>query len=762
MGFILAIFTNIFAQDYYEGISTSSETFVSDLQTLIRSNYVKNSYDSYDENMIPDFYAVNNGNGTNSVFCVYSNYEYVYSGTFAWSEFSREHTFCYSWMPTNGITSTDEYSDYHHLFPTQQNNANAVRSNHPLGNVQNVSSTFWDATYGTNSTGDIVYEPRDEQKGDAARALFYMVLRYDGINGNNWDFNWLNGTRLPSLSEGEQDLQTLLDWHTQDPPSLAEIARNDHIYGLQNNRNPFIDHPEYVNFIDFNDLSKISSTPILEPTNQLTNLSASTANESITLTWTDAVAGSQAPSGYLIEAFTTDDYFVPIDGTVYADDFDFSDGDGIANVSYSGADTYTFNNLDTAETYYFKVVSYNGSGTDINYKIDGTIPETSSTVSASTHASYSDLIITEYIEGSSNNKALEIFNGTGASVDLAALAYKIEIYFNGATVNSTTIDLIGNIPNNDVFVISNTSANSTILSVANQTSGSLNFNGDDAIVLKKGSTIIDVIGQVGVDPGTEWGSSLTSTADNTIRRKHGTTVGDTNPNDTFDPSVEWDGYAIDTFNDLGGSDPLPVELTSFNAEVIKNGVLLSWTTSTEVNNYGFEIECKILNQVQNDKSEWKKIGFVEGHGNSNSPKDYTFTDSQTFEVFQNLEGFNGVIQYRLKQIDFDGNYEYSDEIIVELGELIKGYKLEQNYPNPFNPSTVIKYSIPTHVKGEKQEVRLLVYDILGNEVATLVNENQGFGNYEVKFDASNLSTGLYIYRLETPDYSKSMKMLLIK
>ncbi len=88
--------------------------------------------------------------------------------------------------------------------------------------------------------------------------------------------------------------------------------------------------------------------------------------------------------------------------------------------------------------------------------------------------------------------------------------------------------------------------------------------------------------------------------------------------------------------------------------------------------------------------------------------------------------------------------------------------MEQNYPNPFNPSTVIKYSIPTDVKGEKQEVRLLVYDILGNEVATLVNESKSFGNYEVKFDASNLSSGLYIYRLESPDYSKSMKMLLIK
>ncbi len=172
---ILSLSSNVFGQ-YYSSISTSSPTFVSDLQTLIRSNYVKKSYDSYDENMIPGFYAQDNGTD-NSVFCVYSNYEYTYSGTFTWAVFSREHTWCYSWMPSNGSTSTNEYSDYHHLFPTHQDDANSVRSNHPLGEVVTITSTFGDAKYGKDSDGDNVYEPRDQQKGDAARALFIYVIK---------------------------------------------------------------------------------------------------------------------------------------------------------------------------------------------------------------------------------------------------------------------------------------------------------------------------------------------------------------------------------------------------------------------------------------------------------------------------------------------------------------------------------------------------------------------------------------------------------
>lgn len=160
-----------------------------------------------------------------------------------------------------------------------------------------------------------------------------------------------------------------------------------------------------------------------------------------------------------------------------------------------------------------------------------------------------DLYFSEYIEGSSNNKALEIYNSSSSAVNLSN--YKVEMYFNGSNSAGLTINLTGSIPAQGVFVLAHGSANATILAVANQTNSAGWYNGDDAVVLKNGNTIIDSIGQIGVDPGTEWGTGLTSTADNTLRRKTSITTGDANASNAFDPAVEWDGYAQDTFDHLG-------------------------------------------------------------------------------------------------------------------------------------------------------------------------------------------------------------------
>lgn len=167
------------------------------------------------------------------------------------------------------------------------------------------------------------------------------------------------------------------------------------------------------------------------------------------------------------------------------------------------------------------------------------------------HTVITELFFSEYIEGSSNNKALEIFNGTGGPIDLAAGAYNVQMCFNGSPTCSLTINLAGTVGTGDVFVLAQASASAAILAQADQTNAAGWFNGDDAVVLRKGTTIIDVIGQIGVDPGTEWGTGLTSTADNTLRRKFSVTTGDANGSDAFDPSLEWDGFAIDTFGGLG-------------------------------------------------------------------------------------------------------------------------------------------------------------------------------------------------------------------
>ena len=165
-----------------------------------------------------------------------------------------------------------------------------------------------------------------------------------------------------------------------------------------------------------------------------------------------------------------------------------------------------------------------------------------------------DLFMSEYIEGSSNNKAIEIFNGTGAAINLATGQYVLQIYANGGTAPTSTITLTGTVANNDVFVIANTAAVAAILNQADQQSGSVSFNGDDAVVLRKGGstgTILDVIGQIGNDPGTEWGSGLTSTADNTLRRKINICGGDSDGANAFDPTTQWDGFATDAFDGLG-------------------------------------------------------------------------------------------------------------------------------------------------------------------------------------------------------------------
>jgi len=196
-------------------------------------------------------------------------------------------------------------------------------------------------------------------------------------------------------------------------------------------------------------------------------------------------------------------------------------------------------------------------------------------------AAPTELFFSEYIEGSSNNNALEIYNGTGAPVVLDAGSYNIQMFFNGSAAAGLTLNLAGTLVNGDVFVYAQASASATILAQADATSSAGWFNGDDAVVLRHGTTVIDAIGQVGVDPGTEWGTGLTSTADNTLRRKADVCAGDTNGTDAFDPATEWDGFAIDTFDGLGthtidGGGPVdaPAVLTCGAPLVTSAGVVV--------------------------------------------------------------------------------------------------------------------------------------------------------------------------------------------
>jgi photosystem II stability/assembly factor-like uncharacterized protein len=194
-------------------------------------------------------------------------------------------------------------------------------------------------------------------------------------------------------------------------------------------------------------------------------------------------------------------------------------------------------------------------------------------------------------------------------------------------------------------------------------------------------------------------------------------------------------------------NPIPVELSSFTADYINAEVILKWQTASETNNRGFEVERQTDSHHFPD-GKWEKVGFVEGYGTTTENKFYLFAD-------KNLQA--GTHNYRLKQLDFDGSFEYSDVIRVEVTAPGK-FTLEQNYPNPFNPSTVIRYHLPFDTK-----VTLKVYNVLGKEIAVLVNEIKKAGIYEAEFISNGeFSSGVYLYTLKAGNYSDTKKFLMLK
>jgi hypothetical protein len=261
--------------NYYSGIDPLQPTFVTDLRNKINPHDTV-YYSLYAARMVSNWLARDTTGGQQVVNCVYTNIPYLYQGAFGWwsgtagnpGTLTREHTFAQSWMPSSNVPTWPrnaaglefpEYSDLHHLFPAHQQDGNNRRSNNPFGNVVNV--TFVAPTglgkVGNNGSGLTVYEPKPEHKGDAARALMYMSTCYHLIGGLNWSF--------PS----DQSPAVILQWHQQDPPSDHEIARHELIYSQQNNRNPFIDFPEWAERINFSNMAYITSNEKPEFRNQI-------------------------------------------------------------------------------------------------------------------------------------------------------------------------------------------------------------------------------------------------------------------------------------------------------------------------------------------------------------------------------------------------------------------------------------------------------------------------------------------------------------
>ncbi len=268
---------------------------------------------------------------------------------------------------------------------------------------------------------------------------------------------------------------------------------------------------------------------------------------------------------------------------------------------------------------------------------------------------------------------------------------------------------------------------------ATQTSGTANVLKSVCFTDANNGTIAGFSGTVlrTVNGGTTWSVQTTGVANHYV----GISFSDANNGSVVSNSA--------VYRTNNGS--LPVELTSFAASINKNVVVLQWKTATETNNYGFELEKSKMGEGRSEM--WEKIGFVEGNGTTNAPRSYSFTDKSA----------NGKTSYRLKQIDRDGKFEYSQSVEVTASSTPKEFGLEQNYPNPFNPTTAISYQLSAN-----SFTTLIIYDAIGREVATLVNEVKEAGTYSTQFDGAKLSSGVYFAKLTSSGKTQMKKLLLLK
>ena len=377
-----------------------------------------------------------------------------------------------------------------------------------------------------------------------------------------------------------------------------------------------------------------------------------------------------------------------------------------------------------------------------------------SSVNSDTSATDSlDLFISEYVEGTSSNKYIEIFNPSVSTKNLAD--YKLLLYSNGAKSPSNSSGLSGTIKSDSTVVFRNTLA--TIYSGPAAVLSAVNFNGDDAVVLinQIKNDTLDIIGRIGEDPGTEWkfGSSH-STLDRTLVRNSSIYHGvKHNPIADF-PSLgtEWSAFGTDNIANLGShifNNPLPVELIDFRISIVGKNAVLAWSTKSETNNFGWEIERGTGNKEQ---GEWKTLGFISGKGTTNEFQVYSFSSPITH--------FASLISFRLKQIDLDGSFSYSDVLTINTEKSVESphqISLVGNYPNPFNPSTIIKFQL-----NKKSQVTVSIYDQLGRKVETLLDSEISQGNHEIEFKSKSYSSGLYFYQIRTPESTATKSMLLKK
>ena len=518
-----------------------------------------------------------------------------------------------------------------------------------------------------------------------------------------------------------------------------------------------------------------ATTYKVEPTNHVTGFSATKDGtfgyNRIDLAWTEN-DGAQAPDGYLIKSSTSDNVSDPVDGTAVSDNLTIGSNDGSVNIAH-GNTSYEWTNLTAEQTYYFKIYPYTNSGSAIDYKTTATVPNGSATTDAAPVAPA--VFFSEYIEGSSNNKAIEIYNGTAGSIDLSG--YSVKLASNGGGWGSPQ-SLSGSLSSYDVYVVYNSGASTSISDVGDLSSGVTNFNGNDAVGLFYGDLLIDVIGTPDTDPGTAWAvaASSTGTLNHTLVRKQTVTTGNTNwttSAGTDADDSEWIVYDSDTFLYLGShsSDAsLPVELSSWKAISTKGLVKLLWTTDSEIENQGFIIERSLrtssFDGAQDDGSPWKEIASFAtnddllGQGSTSAQNEYFYIDKQV--------KVGKTYSYCLSDVDYRGNITRHAEIKVtvkDAGADLKpsDVKLHKAFPNPFNPDVNLSFTL----ENEVAELSLEIYDIQGALVQTLSSGYHEIGNHDFKwngFDTNDnaVSSGVYMVRLSAGSVVQIQRVTLLR
>ena len=394
-------------------------------------------------------------------------------------------------------------SDAHFITPTD-GKVNGVRSNYPHGPVTTPTFTSLNGgKLGSSTTAGYtgpVFEPINEFKGDIARMYFYFATRYETTVAG-YSYAMFNGTSNQVFTTAFLNL--LITWHNQDPVSAREVARNNAIYAIQKNRNPYIDHPEYVQAI-WNPTADTQA-----PTSPSSLVSTAKTTTSIALSWSGSTDNT-AVTGY----------------NVYQN--------SVLKTTVTGLTT-NITGLTAGTSYSFLIKAKDAAG-------NISLASNTLTISTTSNTTASDLLFSEYIEGSSNNKALEISNGTGVAVNLSV--YSIKKQSNGAGAWSTGLPLSGIMNSGSKFTIVNSlmSSGCYATSAANLSTSAaeMSFNGNDAVGLFKNGILIDII-------GTFNGGTANFSIDETIRRKATVTA----PSTTFNKTTQWDVYALDTCNNLG-------------------------------------------------------------------------------------------------------------------------------------------------------------------------------------------------------------------